>query len=90
MNKAEVITKVAERTGMEPSVCDRIIKVLEQQTGETFSGKLTGIVTSHSGILAGVAERTGFSSEDCQKVLTAFEEVVKAGVFDKLKGLFSR
>lgn len=90
MNKTEVINKVAEKTGMEPSVCERIIKAFEQQTGETFAGKLTGIVTHHSGILAGVAERTGFRPDECQKVLSALEEVVKAGIFDKLKGLFSR
>jgi nucleoid DNA-binding protein len=90
MNKTEVINKVSERTGIAPSVCEQIIKAFEQQTGETFAGKLTGIVTNHSGVLAGVAERTGFRPEECQKALTAFEEVVKAGIFDKLKGLFSR
>jgi uncharacterized protein YcgI (DUF1989 family) len=90
MNKTEVISKVSEKTGIEASVCDQIIKACEQQTSETFAGRITGAVTSHSGILAGVAERTGFRPEKCQKVLRAFEEVVKAGVFDKLKGLFSR
>jgi len=90
MNKTDVINKVSEQTGIDAATCDRLIKAFEEQTGETFAGKINGIVTSHGGIVAGVAEKTGVPLEDCQKVMTALGEVVKSGVFDKLKGLFSR
>jgi nucleoid DNA-binding protein len=93
MNNADVIRKVSETTGIESSVCEKIIKAFEEQAGDALAEKLKGTEASHANLPAGISETTGISSDDCEKVLTALEGVVRDGISDKLnifKRLFSR
>jgi hypothetical protein len=85
MNKADVITKVSEKTGIAPDACEKVIKAFEEQAGEIFGAR--GPATAS--ILTGMSERIGISTEDCQKVLTALEAVVRDGISDKL-GAFTK
>ena len=93
MNNADVIRKVSETTGIESSICEKIIKAFEEQAGDALAGAFKGTKTHHAELLAGISGRTGIRTEDCEKVMTALEEVVNAGISDKLsffKRMFSR
>jgi nucleoid DNA-binding protein len=93
MNKADVIRKVSEETGIESNVCEKVIKAFEEQAGGVLAGKLKGEETDQGNIPASISERTGISENDCEKVLTALETVVRDGISDKLnifKRMFSR
>jgi hypothetical protein len=93
MNKADVIQKVSEKTGIESNVCEKVIKAFEEQAGDELAAKLKGTTAQQADHLAGVSERSGISSDNCQKVLTALEQIVHDGISDKLnifKRMFSR
>jgi nucleoid DNA-binding protein len=93
MNNADVIRKVSETTGVESSICEKIIKAFEEQAGDALAEKLKRTEAGNADMLAGISERTGISSADCEKVLTALEGVVRDGISDKLnifKRMFSR
>jgi nucleoid DNA-binding protein len=93
MNKADVIRKVSETTGIESSICEKIIKAFEEQAGDALAGQFKGTEANHADMLAAISEKTGVSSDDCEKVLTALEGVVRDGISDKLnifKRMFSR
>jgi nucleoid DNA-binding protein len=93
MNKADVIRKVSEKTGIESNACENIIKTFEERTGDALATKFKGTESNQANLLAGISETTGISSDDCEKVLSALEEVVRDGISDKLnifKRMFSR
>lgn len=85
MNKADVITKVSEKSGIATDVCEKVIKAFEEQSGDALIGKFKGIKNNRNGMVAGITEKTGLALDDCEKVLTAFEEVFGAGLSNKLK-----
>ncbi len=93
MNKADVIAKVAEKTGLPPSACEKVVDAFEEHAGEALIARLKGDQAKRAEWLAEVAGKAGVRSEDCEKVLASLEDVVKSGIYEKLnafKGLFSR
>jgi len=42
MNKADVIRKVSEETGIESNLCEKVIKAFEEQSGDVLAVKLKG------------------------------------------------
>jgi len=93
MNKADVIQRVSEKTGVAPELCERILKAFESEVGDALAATLKGQGSEPSGMLARISQQTGASPEDCDRVVSTAAEVVKAGIADKLgslKGLFSR
>ncbi|MGE0036429.1 MAG: hypothetical protein AB7S93_12400 [Xanthobacteraceae bacterium] len=93
MNKADVIQRVSEKTGVAPELCETILKAFENAVGNTLSATLKGQGGEQSGMLARVSQQTGASAADCDRVVSTAAEVVKAGIADKLgmlKGLFSK
>ena len=89
MNKADVISKVSEKTGIAPDACEKVIKAFEEQAGNILGAKIKGLTADNTDILTGISERIGIGTEDCQKVLTALEAVVRDGISDKL-GAFTK
>jgi hypothetical protein len=93
MNKADVIRKVSEETGIESNVCEKVIKAFEERAGDVLAGKLKGEKTDQADSPASISERTGISAGDCARVLAALEGVVRDGISDKLnifKRMFSK
>jgi hypothetical protein len=93
MNKADVIQRISEQTGLPPDLCETILKAFENEVGGTLSATLKGQGGEQSGMLARISRQTGASPEDCDRVVSTAAQVVKAGIADKLgglKGLFSR
>jgi nucleoid DNA-binding protein len=93
MNKADIIQRVSEQTGVAPALCETILKAFENELGGALSATLKGQGNEQSGMLARISQQTGASPEDCDRVVSTAPEVVKAGIADKLgsfKGLFSR
>ena len=93
MNKQDVITAVAQKTGLSPDVCERVVNAIQGQAPAALASEFLGNKTRHAEIVAGIAARTGVSPEDCEKVVTTLESVVKTTVLDKLgflKGIFSK
>jgi len=84
VNKADVISKVSEKTGIAPDACEKVIKAFED-----LGAKIKGLTADNADILTGLSERVGIGTEDCQKVLTALEAVVRDGISDKL-GAFTK
>jgi len=89
VNKADVISKVSEKTGIAPDACEKVIKAFEEQAGDILGAKIKGLTADNADILTGMSERIGIGTEDCQKVLTALEAVVRDGLSDKL-GAFTK
>jgi len=87
MNNADVVMKVAEKSGLAINICEKVIKAFEKQSGYALIGNLKGAKNSRADMLTSISEKTGFVLMDCEKVLTAFEEVVSTGLSDKLKFL---
>ena len=93
MNKADVIERVSEQTGVPPALCEKILKAFENELGDTLSATLKGQDGEQSGMLARISQQTGASEADCDRVVSTAAEVLKAGIADKLgglKGLLSR
>jgi hypothetical protein len=93
MNKQEVVTAVAQKTGLPSDVCERVINAVEEQTPGALASEFLGNKTRHAEIVAGIAARTGVSLEDCEHVVGTLESVLKTTVLDKLgflKGIFSK
>lgn len=93
MNKQDVVSAVAQKTGLQPAVCEKIVNAIEEQAPGALASEFLGNQTRHAEIVSGIAARTGVSAEDCEKVVTALETVVKTSVLDKLgflKGIFSK
>jgi nucleoid DNA-binding protein len=93
MNKADVVQRVSERTGVAPELCEKILKAFENEVGDTLAATLQGQGGEQSGMLARISQQTGTSAADCDRVVSTAAEVVKAGIADKLgslKGLFSK
>jgi nucleoid DNA-binding protein len=93
MNKQDVVNAVAQKTGLQPAVCEKIIDALEAQGPAALASEFLGSKTRQAEIVAGIAARTGASLEDCEQVVSALEDVVKAAITDKLgflKGIFSK
>jgi hypothetical protein len=89
MNKADVISKVSEKTGIAPDACEKVIKGFEEQAGDILGANIKGLTADNADILTGLSERVGIGTEDCKKVLTALEAVVRDGISDKL-GAFTK
>lgn len=85
MNDMEVVTRVAEQTGVAADICRKVISAFEEQSEEALTAKFKGVKNNRSTILAGVAKRTGLLLEDCDKIMAAFEEVIAIGLREKLK-----
>jgi nucleoid DNA-binding protein len=93
MNKQDVVNAVAQKTGLQPADCEKIVNAVQGQAPGALASEFLGNKTRHAEIVAGVAARTGVSQEDCEKAVTALESVVKTTVMDKLgflKGIFSK
>jgi hypothetical protein len=43
MNKADVISKVSEKTGIAPDACEKVIKAFEEQAGDILGAKIKGL-----------------------------------------------
>ena len=85
MNKTDVVVKVAEKSGVEAVVCERLIKAIEEQSGEALLGKFRGAKNNRADMLEGLVRRTEFETEVCEKVLGAFEEVFDKGLSEKFR-----
>jgi len=85
MNKADVVMKVSEKSGIAGDICEKVIKAFEEQAGGTLMNKFKGIKNNHADFVAGISEKTGLALEDCEKVVTALNEVLDIGLSDKLK-----
>ena len=93
MNKADVIARVSEKTGLATSACEKVIDAFEEHAGEALVARLKGDRAKRAEWLAEVAAKSGASAQDCEKILGSLEDVVKSGIYEKLnafKGLFSR
>ena len=93
MNKADVIAKVAEKTGLPLNECEKVIDAFEEHAGEALIARLKGDQVKRAEWLADVAGKSGVSSQNCENVLGSLEDVVKSGIYEKLsafRGLFSR
>jgi nucleoid DNA-binding protein len=93
MNKQDVVTAVAQKTGLPPAICESVVNAIQEQAPGALASEFLGNKTRHAEIVAGIAARTGVSPEDCEKVVSTLESVVKTTVLDKLgflKGIFSK
>ena len=93
MNKQDVVSAVAQKTGLPPADCEKIIDAVQAQAPGALASEFLGSKARHAEIVSGIAARTGVSQEDCEKAVTALESVVKTTVMDKLgflKGIFSK
>jgi hypothetical protein len=93
MNKADVLSKVSEKTGIDSAICEKVIEAFEEQAGDALMEKIKGTQTNDSNVLANISAKTGVSSPDCDKILTALGGVVQEGISDKLsvfKKMFSK
>jgi nucleoid DNA-binding protein len=93
MNKQDVVAAVAQKTGLPPDVCERVVNAIPAQSPGALASEFLGNKTRHAEIVAGIAARTGVSPEDCEKIVSTLESVVKTTVLDKLgflKGIFSK
>ena len=93
MNKQDVVSAVAQKTGLPPADCEKIIDAVQAQAPGALASEFLGSKARHAEIVSGIAARTGVSAEDCEKAITALETVVKSAVTDKLgflKGIFSK
>jgi hypothetical protein len=83
MNKQDVVTAVAQKTGLPPDICERVVNAIEEQAPGALASEFLGNKTRHAEIVP----------EDCEKVVSTLESVVKTTVLDKLgflKGIFSK
>lgn len=85
MNKTEVVTYTAEKTGITADICKAILDAFEKQSEEAFAAKFKGTKYSHTDMVAGVVEKTGLPAEDCDKVIIALDEVLDNGLSKKLR-----
>lgn len=85
MNNAEVVVRVAEKTGIAADICRKVMDAFEEQSEEALAARFKGIKNNRSTILMGVSKRAGLPLEDCDKIMSAFEEVIAMGLNEKLK-----
>jgi len=85
MNKQDVVNAVAQKTGLQPAVCEKVINAAQgQYPGALASEFFVGSTARHTEIVAGISARTGVPETDCEKVVSALERVVKNTLWDKL------
>lgn len=85
MNKTDVVNQVSLKSGYAADMCEKILKALEEQSGDALIERFKGVKNNRAGMVAGISEKTGFSLDECEKVLTVFEEVFDTGLSNKLK-----
>jgi nucleoid DNA-binding protein len=93
MNKQDVVSAVAQKTGLQPAICEKVINAVEGQAPGALASEFLGDKARHAEIVTRIATRTGVGREDCEKVVSALENVVKTAITDKLgflKGIFSK
>ena len=93
MNKQDVVTAVAQKTGLPPAICESVVNAIQGQAPGALASEFLGNKTRHAEIVAGIAARTGVSPEDCEKIVSTLGSVVKTTVLDKLgflKSIFSK
>ena len=42
MNKADVLSKVSEKTGIDSAICEKVIEAFEEQAGDALMEKSRG------------------------------------------------
>jgi hypothetical protein len=93
MNHADVIKAVADKTGIDPVSCEKVVKALQKQAGSVLADRVRGNQAGLAAAVAGIAAQTGVSPGDCAKILTAVESVLKSTISDKLgffKNMFAK
>jgi hypothetical protein len=48
MNKADVLSKVSEKTGIDSAICEKVIEAFEEQAGDALTEKIKGTQTNDS------------------------------------------
>jgi hypothetical protein len=48
MNKADVLSKVSEKTGIDSAICEKVIEAFEEQAGDALMEKIKGTQTNDS------------------------------------------
>jgi hypothetical protein len=93
MNHAGVIKAVADKTGIDPAACEKVVKALEKQAGSVLADRLRGNQAGLAAAVTGIATQTGVAPGDCAKIMAAVEDVLKSKFSDKLgffKNMFAK
>ncbi|MCL2009353.1 MAG: hypothetical protein FWG71_02255 [Synergistaceae bacterium] len=85
MNKAGVVARVSQKSGIAVDVCEKVIDAFEEQFGDILLKKIKGVKSDLADVAESISQKTGLASPDCEKVLAAFKEVVGEGLVDRLK-----
>jgi hypothetical protein len=93
MNRADVIKAVADKTGVDPVGCEKVVKALEKRAGSLLADRLRGNQAGLAAAVAEIAAQTGVAPGECAKIMTAAEGVLKSEFSDKLgffKNMFAK
>ena len=55
MNKQDVVSAVAQKTGLQPAVCEKIVNAIEEQAPGALASEFLGNQTRHAEIVSGIA-----------------------------------
>lgn len=84
MNNTEVVTQIAEKSGVDEGTCQQVLGQLEKTSGGDILGKLAGQKLDAEAIADKITGLIGVPKDICIKVINALNDVLSKGLLDKI------
>lgn len=84
MNNSEVVAQVAEKSGVDEGTCSSILKQVEEVSGASVLGAVTGKGIDAEAIAEMITAKINLPKDIIIKVINALNDVLSKGVLDKI------